>query len=53
MFELYDLNQDPNQIHNLAGTKAFQELEMELRIQLTKWMVREADYLPLPLPPKK
>ncbi|MDA0349641.1 MAG: sulfatase [Verrucomicrobia bacterium] len=53
MFELYDLNQDPNQIHNLAGTKAFQSLENDLRIKLTKWMVREADYLPLPLPQKK
>ena len=52
MFELFDLNKDPNQIHNLAGIKAFQELEMDLRIKLTKWMVREADYLPLPLPPK-
>jgi N-sulfoglucosamine sulfohydrolase len=53
MFELYDLNKDPNQIQNLAGTKAFQELEYYLRIKLTKWMVREADYLPLPLPLKK
>lgn len=53
LFELYDLNKDPNQIHNLAGTKAFNGLEMNLRIKLTKWMVREADYLPLPLPPKK
>jgi N-sulfoglucosamine sulfohydrolase len=53
MFELFDLRKDPNQIHNLAGTKAFKKLEMDLRIKLAKWMVREADYLPLPLPPKK
>ena len=53
MFELYNLNEDPNQINNLAGKKDYQQLELDLRIKLTKWMVREADYLPLPLPPKK
>tara|TARA_Y100000588_G_scaffold393765_1_gene511048 strand:+ start:3381 stop:4826 length:1446 start_codon:yes stop_codon:yes gene_type:complete len=49
LFELYDLKNDPHQINNLAGTKEFEGLQSELIITLSKWMVREGDYLPLPL----
>ena len=48
LFELYNLKEDPNQIRNLAGTKAHESLEWDLRKRLAKWMVREGDYLPLP-----
>ena len=48
MFELYDLNEDPHQINNLAGNPSFKSLEWDLRIRLSKWMIREGDYLPLP-----
>ena len=47
-FELYDLQEDPFQLNNLAGSKATVEIERELRIQMDRWMVRESDYLPLP-----
>ena len=47
-FELYDLQEDPFQLNNLAGSKATTQIERELRIQLDRWMVRESDYLPLP-----
>lgn len=48
MFELYNLKEDPNQIKNLAGNPAHESLEWDLRVRLSKWMVRERDYLPLP-----
>ena len=48
LFELYDLENDPFQLKNLAGTEATAEIEEELRIQLDRWMIRESDYLPLP-----
>ena len=46
--ELYDLQNDPYQIHNLADDEDHKEIERQLRIELEKWMVRESDYLPLP-----
>jgi len=48
IIELYDLKNDPFQIHNLAKDKDHREIERKLRIELEKWMVRESDYLPLP-----
>ena len=49
LFELYNLKEDPQQINNLAGSKEHEALEWDLRIRLSKWMVQEGDYLPLPL----
>lgn len=48
IFELYDLQEDPFQLKNLAGSKDAAEIERELRIQMDRWMVQESDYLPLP-----
>ncbi len=48
VFELYDLKEDPFQLHNLAGSPATARLEKEFRVQLDRWMVRESDYVPLP-----
>ena len=46
--ELYDLEADPFNLHNLAGTPEVAEVETRLRMELDRWMIREGDYLPLP-----
>jgi len=46
--ELYDLENDPYEVDNLAGTQSLHTQEKELREQLEAWMIREHDYLPLP-----
>jgi N-sulfoglucosamine sulfohydrolase len=46
--ELYDLQNDPYELENLAGREGMKEIEMKLRIALATWMVREADFLPMP-----
>jgi arylsulfatase A-like enzyme len=51
MFELYDLVQDPNEFHNLAGKKEAAAVEHELKTLLQEWMIVERDYVPLPIPP--
>jgi len=48
VFELYDLNEDPHELNNLAGSPDYKEVETQMRQELDKWMVREQDYLPLP-----
>jgi N-sulfoglucosamine sulfohydrolase len=49
MFELHDLTRDPHELENLAGQPAHAALERELKTQLAAWMIRERDYLPLPI----
>lgn len=46
--ELYDLNNDPLELNNLAGDKSHREMEQTLREELESWMIREHDFLPLP-----
>ncbi|AMV30835.1 Arylsulfatase [Pirellula sp. SH-Sr6A] len=41
--ELYDLQSDPFQIHNLAGTEALRSVQQELRDQLRHHMIRTQD----------
>lgn len=56
MFELYDLKEDPHEMNNLAGTKAANEVELDLKGQLAAWQIRHRDFVPLPLaagPPRK
>lgn len=48
LIELYDLQSDPLELHNLAGKDSLAETEQTLREQLESWMIREHDYLPLP-----
>ncbi len=48
IFELYDLENDPFELTNLAGQPALSEIEQDLRERLDRWMVSEGDYLPLP-----
>jgi hypothetical protein len=53
MFELYDLEKDPNEFTNLAGNKDAARVEGELKAAMQEWMILQRDYLPLPVPPKK
>ena len=48
LFELYDLQEDPFQLENLAGEAKVKAVETKLRMEMDKWMVRESDFLPLP-----
>ena len=48
IFELYDLENDPLELNNLAGQAPVRKIETDLREKLDRWMVRESDYLPLP-----
>ncbi|MGA1531003.1 MAG: sulfatase [Kiritimatiellia bacterium] len=48
MFELFDLEEDPYELNNLAGKPEYEDLEKDLKKQLAQWMVRDRDFLPLP-----
>jgi N-sulfoglucosamine sulfohydrolase len=41
--ELYDLKQDPHQIHNVAGQPVYRDEQAKLRADLLKWMKDTAD----------
>ncbi len=51
MFELYDLENDPNEFNNLSGKEEYADLEQDLKARLHEWMILNQDYLPLPIPP--
>ena len=51
MFELFDLEADPNEFNNLIGGEEYSAVERELKAALQEWMILERDYLPLPVPP--
>jgi N-sulfoglucosamine sulfohydrolase len=51
MFELYDLEADPNELKNLAGTKDAADAEKQLKGALQEWMILQRDFVPLPVPP--
>jgi arylsulfatase A-like enzyme len=51
MFELYDLEADPNELKNLAGTKEARGVERGLKAALHEWMILQRDFVPLPVPP--
>jgi N-sulfoglucosamine sulfohydrolase len=46
VLELYDLEQDPNEFHNLASSSAHQDLLEDLKSRLGRWMEATYDYLP-------
>jgi hypothetical protein len=52
MFELYDLQADPAELYNLAGTPAAAAVESELKVALQEWMILERDFVPLPIAPE-
>ena len=48
VYEFYDLDADPAELHNLSGQSAVADIEREMRIALTEKMILDFDYLPLP-----
>ncbi len=52
MFEVYDLENDPYELNNLAGHPECAEVEQRLKEELHEWMILNEDYLPLPIPHK-
>lgn len=48
MFELYDLQNDPQELNNLAGKKEYAEIEKKLRDTMAEKMLTDRDYVPLP-----
>ena len=55
VYELYDLETDPSELHNLAGEKDTVAIQTGLREALQEKMILDFDYLPLPIAtePKK
>ncbi len=53
VYELYDLNKDPNELHNRYGEKEFAAITMGLKAALQKKMILDYDYIPLPVEPGK
>jgi N-sulfoglucosamine sulfohydrolase len=51
IFELYDLEADPYELTNLAGTSESAAVEKELKTALHEWMILQRDFVPLPIPP--
>jgi arylsulfatase A-like enzyme len=52
VFELYDLEQDPAELNNVAGERDFAKVERELKAALQEKMILDYDYLPLPIADK-
>jgi N-sulfoglucosamine sulfohydrolase len=48
VYELYDLEADPSELHNISGQPAHAKTERALRIAMAGKMVRDFDYLPIP-----
>ncbi len=48
VLELYDLENDPYELENIAGKEEMGAIEQALRVELERWMIRESDFLPLP-----
>jgi arylsulfatase A-like enzyme len=50
MFELYDLQNDPHEMTNLAGqTGETNKIEQDLKGRLAAWQIRHRDFVPLPM----
>ncbi|MEY4816381.1 MAG: hypothetical protein RLZZ162_3454 [Verrucomicrobiota bacterium] len=52
-FELYHLENDPNEFTNLAGTPEAASVERELMATMQEWMILQRDFLPLPVPSRR
>ncbi len=51
VFELFDLDNDPEEFHNIYGRPDLAEVERQLKLALHEKMILDWDYLPLPLTP--
>ncbi|MEM8735314.1 MAG: sulfatase/phosphatase domain-containing protein [Planctomycetota bacterium] len=45
MYELFDLEKDPYELKNLAGSEGFKAIEAELRSELMNWIASQGDEL--------
>lgn len=52
MFELYDLEADPDELEKLAGKPEADAVEADLKAALQEWMILQRDHVPLPVPPR-
>ena len=50
--ELYDLLQDPRELHNVYGDTGYVRQQAELQAELLNWYVRTADVAPRQLDPR-
>jgi len=50
--ELYDLENDPWELRNVAAEPAYAAVEANLRQRLGDWAVMTEDALPVPQPPE-
>jgi arylsulfatase A-like enzyme len=48
--ELYDLRQDPWELHNAAGDPAYRDVIHAMRLRLLDWSIETEDARPVPLP---
>lgn len=48
VYELYDLESDPSELHNLWGSPELTQVEFSLLSALAEKMILDFDYLPLP-----
>ncbi len=51
VYELYDLQTDPDELNNLYGNKSLAEVTLRLKEALQRKMIEDFDYLALPIPP--
>ena len=51
VYEFYDLEKDPAELNNLSGKPEVAEAERALRLEMSKKMIADFDYLPLPAIP--
>lgn len=48
--ELYDLENDPWELHNLANEPEYSGVISSMRLKLADWMIDTEDFVPVPLP---
>jgi len=51
VFELFDLEADPDEFNNRAGKPELAQIERQLKLALQEKMILDYDFLPLPLTP--
>ena len=51
IFELYDLEADPDELKNLIGEPGSAPITRKLKAALQEWMILQRDFVPLPVPP--
>ncbi len=48
--ELYDLENDPWELRNLAHLPEYADVISDMRLKLADWMISTEDFVPVPLP---